>query len=154
MKRFFLLVLLLPIICFGHPHLFANVGLEIKALDNKINSIKISWQFDDMTSQMLLMDYDKNRDKKFDKEESLRFKTDTFDKLKEYGYYTHIKIDGKKIDIENHIDNFFLTFIDKNKHIARNGVFFRSFLTIPANPSKPLRISTALQHKKYCRFLG
>ena len=32
------------------------------------------------------------------------------------------------------------------------GSFFRWFLTIPANPSNPFRISIVLQHKKYRRF--
>lgn len=126
MKKLLFLILLLPVIIFGHPHVFANVLLDIKVVDDKIDSTKISWVFDDMTSQMLLMDYDKDKDGKFSKEESLRFKTDTFDKLKEYGYYTHIKIDGKKIDIEKYIDDFFLIFVD-NRFIVNYKVTLKDF---------------------------
>ncbi|HIP02905.1 MAG TPA: DUF1007 family protein [Campylobacterales bacterium] len=66
---------------------------------------------------MVKYDYDKNRNGKFDKKESLFFKEQVFDTLKQYEYYAHIKIDNKKIPINSHLKNFFLTF-EKNKFVV------------------------------------
>lgn len=108
---------LVPIIAFAHPHVFADVSLKIEVKNNQVNTVQISWHYDDMTSQILLMDYDKNRDGKFDKKESQFFKEQVFDTLKKYEYYTHIKVDGKKMPIDSHLKNFFLTF-EKNKFVV------------------------------------
>ncbi len=111
--------LFFPIITFAHPHVFADVALNINVQNNLVNSVEIAWHYDDMTSQILLMDYDKNRDGKFDKKESLFFKEQVFDTLKQYEYYTHVKIDGKKTPIN--IKNFFLSF-EKNKFIVNYAI--------------------------------
>ena len=117
MIRTFIFLSLLPLLSFAHPHVFADVALKIELKNSQINTVQISWHYDEMTSQMLLMDYDKNRDGKFDKKESLFFKEQVFDTLKQYEYYTHIKIDGKKIPIDKLVKEFFLTF-EKNKFIV------------------------------------
>ncbi len=109
--------LVIPILAFSHPHVFADVALKIEVKNDQLNTIQISWHYDDMTSQILLMDYDKNRDGKFDKKESQFFKEQVFDTLKQYEYYTHINIDKKKIPIDTHIENFFLSF-EKNKFVV------------------------------------
>jgi len=106
---------LIPIIAFAHPHVFVDVALAIKVKNNQLNSIQISWHYDEMTSQILLMDYDKNRDRKFDEKESLFFKEQVFDTLKQYEYYTHIKIDTKKTALS--IQNFFISF-EENKFVV------------------------------------
>ncbi len=110
-------LLFIPIITFAHPHVFADVALKIEVKNNQVNTVKISWHYDDMTSAMLLMDYDKNGNGKFDKKESQFFKEQVFDTLKQYEYYTHIKIDNKKTPVDNYIKNFFLSF-EKNKFIV------------------------------------
>ncbi len=116
-KNLLLLILLVPLISFAHPHVYADIDLDIQTKENQVQQIDISWNYDDMTSQILLMDYDKNKDGKFSKEESFFFKNQVFDTLKPYEYYTHIKIDNKKYPIDKRFKNFFLTF-EKNKFIV------------------------------------
>ncbi len=117
MIKTIIFLLLIPIITFAHPHVFADVALKIEVKNSQLDAVQISWHYDEMTSAILLMDYDKNRDGKFDKKESQFFKEQVFDTLKEYEYYTHFKIDGKKIPIDNRTKNFFLTY-EKNKFIV------------------------------------
>ena len=116
MKRF-ILILCLPLLSFAHPHMYVDVDITLSLKNKQIQTANIAWTFDDMNSQILLMDYDKNGDTKFDKKETLFFKSEVFDKLGEYEYYTHILIDDKKIPIDKRNSHFHLTF-EKNRFIV------------------------------------
>jgi ABC-type uncharacterized transport system substrate-binding protein len=124
MKKILLLILLTPLITFAHPHVYADIDLNLKVQNNQLTEIEISWNYDDMTSQILLMDYDKNRDGKFSKKESMFFKNQVFDTLKPYEYYTHVKIDGKKVPVDHIMNNFFLSF-KNNKFIVNYRVILK-----------------------------
>ena len=121
MMKIVLIILLTPLIAFAHPHVYADIDLHIQTKNNQIQGINIAWKYDDMTSQILLMDYDTNKDGKFDKKESLFFKNQVFDTLKPYEYYTHIKIDNQKFPIDNRFKNFFLTF-ENNQFIVHYSI--------------------------------
>ena len=112
-----LLLLCLPYLSFAHPHMFVDVDMTLTMKENQVQKAAISWTFDDMNSQILLMDYDKNRDGKFDEKEALFFKGEVFDKLGDYEYYTHIMIDGKKVLIDKRHSDFHLSF-EKNHFIV------------------------------------
>ena len=113
MKKLLLLLLLLllvPILSLSHPHVFIDTKLNFIVKKEKINKLNISWHFDDMNSQIFMMDYDLNRDKKLNKKEIQRFRKEYFSKLSKKKYFTHIKVDGKKIDISKQINNFSLDY--------------------------------------------
>ncbi len=101
-----LLIVAMGLTLFAHPHMFVKIKLDVKSQNKKINQIDVVWEFDDLNSAMLIMDYDLDGNQKFDKKESAKFKKIVFDTLKQYSYYTHLKIDKKKIDIKNLISNF------------------------------------------------
>lgn len=101
-----LLLLIIPLFSLAHPHVFIDTKLTLTTRHNRIDTLKITWQFDDMNSQIIMMDYDSNRDKKFSKKERQRFKKTYFDKLSAKNYFTHIKVDGKEMKISNSINNF------------------------------------------------
>ncbi len=101
-----LLLLLIPIFSLAHPHVFIDTKLILATKKNKIEKLHITWQFDDMNSQIMMMDYDGNRDKKFSRKESQRLRKAYFDTLSTKNYFTHIKVDGKEIKLSNSIRNF------------------------------------------------
>jgi ABC-type uncharacterized transport system substrate-binding protein len=87
MKNLFikqLSILLLSTFLYAHPHCFIDVHPTI----NK-NSITLKWVFDEMSSQMLIMDFDANHDTKISKKESQTIYKEAFIHLKEYKYYTY-----------------------------------------------------------------
>ena len=118
MKKMLLMLLMTYTVLFGHPHMFATINLDIKNSGKDIYEANIEWVFDEMNSAMLVMDYDKNFDKKFSKSEAMDFKKNVFDTLGEFSYYTHLKIDGKKIDIKNLVKKFSLD-LRSNKFVVQ-----------------------------------
>ena len=119
-----LLLLLLPIYIFAHPHVFIKTELNFIVKKEKVSKFNVSWNFDDMSSEMFMMDYDKNRNKKLDKKEIQKFKKTWFDKLSKKEYFTHLKVDGKKIDIFKHMENFTLDY-KKNFFIVKFTIDFK-----------------------------
>jgi len=99
-------LLLLPVLSFAHPHMFIDTKLNFTIKNNQIDNLHVSWVFDDMNSQMLMMDYDKNRDKKLSKKEAQQFKKIYFDPPSQKKVFTHIKVDGKKIALSKYASMF------------------------------------------------
>ncbi|MEA3552992.1 MAG: DUF1007 family protein [Campylobacterota bacterium] len=95
MKKLFYIFAILPIILFAHPHTFLDVYTDVKSKNNQIESVTFKWVFDDMTSQLLIMEFDQNMDGDIDKEEVKFIKTNYFDSLEQYNYYTNLKIMNK-----------------------------------------------------------
>jgi ABC-type uncharacterized transport system substrate-binding protein len=73
--------------CFAHPHVFAYTKFDI-SIEKNILQATLSWSFDDMTSQLMLMDYDTNKNNAIDPNELKILKKEAFDQLKEFHYYT------------------------------------------------------------------
>jgi len=95
MKKILYLFVIFPLILFAHPHTFLDVYTDVKSKDNQVETITFKWVFDDMTSQLLTMEFDLNMDGKIDKEEVEYIKTNYFDSLIQYNYYTNLKILNK-----------------------------------------------------------
>ena len=86
----YLLLFIFSTILSAHPHCFIDINPTIDK-----DSITINWVFDEMSSQMLIMDFDQNHDNIIDKKESAYIYKEAFKSLKEYDYYTYM-YNGKK----------------------------------------------------------
>lgn len=81
--------ILMSLLCFtltlfAHPHVFVDVYPKIGA-----DTIQLRWVFDEMTSNMLIMDYDVDHDNAFSSGESEDLNSEIFASLKEHDYYTY-----------------------------------------------------------------
>lgn len=97
MKSYLLYFIIFLSNTYAHPHVFIEVFPTIISKDDKINNIFIQWRYDQMTSQLMIMESDVNMNGKIDKEEIPYIKKNFFDVTKNFNYYTYINIDGKKI---------------------------------------------------------
>ncbi len=113
----------------AHPHLFINTKLNFTIKKDKIDTLHVAWVFDDMNSQILMMDYDTNRDKKFNKKEIQRFKRIYFNKLSKNRPFIHIKVDGKEVDLAKQISPFSIKY-NKNLFIVNFTVDFKKIKQI------------------------
>ncbi|AFL69421.1 ABC-type uncharacterized transport system, periplasmic component [Sulfurospirillum barnesii SES-3] len=95
---------------YAHPHVFLDTYVEV--LPDKI---RVNWVFDEMSSAMLMEDYDKNRDKKLDANEVAFMEKDHFKALEPYSYFMHI-FDGKN-ESDIHETNEFSALFEKRKLI-------------------------------------
>ncbi len=77
-------LLLFTFTLFAHPHVFVDVYPKIGT-----DAVQLRWVFDEMSSNMLIMDYDVDHDGAISPSESEALRSDIFAPLEEYGYYTY-----------------------------------------------------------------
>ncbi len=106
-KKSILLILLLSIngILLAHPHLFAGVDIDYDLTKQDTLVIRQRWMFDDLTSMIILEDFDSNCDEVICPSELEELKSCVIPGLKEKRFYTDLVINDKLI-IMDEIYNF------------------------------------------------
>lgn len=79
----------------AHPHVFIDNIAYVQFENGKITGLRFHWTFDEIFSFLLFEDFDKDKDKSFNKTEVAALRAGAFSALKELRYFTHIRIDGK-----------------------------------------------------------
>jgi len=108
-------LLLLSLALHAHPHAFVDVYPDVSVENGMVRQIGIKWLMDEMSSSMLIMEFDKNSNGKIDKDENSYIKDNYFMSLKNFGFYTYVK------DMEKSVKYRILDFtasIHKNKNIV------------------------------------
>ncbi len=82
-------------ILFAHPHTFIEIYPTIEVKNNQTTKIHFKWKLDEMTSSMLIMEFDQDGDGKLNKKENFFIYGNYFIALRDYNFYTDIKIKGK-----------------------------------------------------------
>jgi ABC-type uncharacterized transport system substrate-binding protein len=90
-------LLFIPYLVFAHPHTFIDVYTKIKSQNTKIDKITFTWYFDEMTSSLLIMEFDQNMDGKLDDSEIKYIYENYFLGLGDFNFYTDIQINNKTI---------------------------------------------------------
>lgn len=119
--RLFFTLLLSTSTLFSHPHVFIDTFVSITS-----DKIAISWVFDEMSSGIIMMDYDTNKDEKLDEKEIAIMEKEHFKTLESYSYFTHL-FDGK--------DEYDLK-ITNNFHASFENHKLTYFFTIPKPKAK------------------
>lgn len=96
---------------FAHPHTFIEVYPTLKTNKNQMTQIKYRWVLDEMTSMMLVMEFDTNGNGKIDKKENSYIYENYFSPLDEYGFYTTITTKGKSSTLKK-VKNFQTHIVD------------------------------------------
>ncbi|MBL8628393.1 MAG: DUF1007 family protein, partial [Rhodospirillaceae bacterium] len=109
----------------AHPHVWVVGAATLHFAQDKLARVGMRWQFDGFFSQVLLGDFDTNKDGAFDDAERAAMKEQVFTSLKDYGYFTHLKIGGKEAAFD-HVENF-TTEIEKGELVYK-------FDLVPAAP--------------------
>lgn len=112
----------------AHPHIWIRATATLQFENGKITGIRHEWVFDDFFSNALITDFDKNKDKQFDAAETKELEANAFVALKEFGYFTHVRVGGKAVAIESTRD--FAPAIKDGKVIYR----FTAVLPQPVDP--------------------
>lgn len=84
----------------AHPHIWIRATATLQFEDGKIIGIRHEWLFDDFFSNALITDFDKNKNKQFEPEEVKELEANAFVALKEFGFFTHVRVGGKAVTIE------------------------------------------------------
>lgn len=90
--RYLLFILIFVVNIYAHPHFFVDASIDIQK-----DKISHKWIFDRINSRLLIFDFDKNRNKVFEKDEQSAFLSAHFEKLKSDNYNLFMDLDGKEL---------------------------------------------------------
>ena len=92
-----LLALGLPSIASAHPHVFIDNRVTFLFAGGKIVGFRENWVFDEIFSDELLGDFDKDGDGRLSKAESDGVAAGTMPNMDEYRYFTYVWVDHKDL---------------------------------------------------------
>jgi len=122
----------------AHPHVFIEAAAAIVVKDQSVTAIKVQWTFDELFSNTLIQDFDKNKNKQFEPDEIADLRQNAFRSLKDFGFLTWIRIDGKAVKIEPEMIADFSAAQSKAMVVYR----FTINLSQPVDPRKtPFQVS-------------
>ncbi|NNG04216.1 MAG: DUF1007 family protein [Inquilinus sp.] len=126
----------------AHPHVWIDARASLVMADGLLQGIAVEWTLDAFVSALLIEDFDGDGDGAFSTHEAAALHDQTFSGLSEYGYYTHLTVDG--IDIGP------AEIRDFAPAIAGDAVVYRFFapLPIPADPTRK-RVEVAFYDETY-----
>ncbi len=93
-----LLFFLLPHPLLAHPHVWADVRTEITVEAGYVEGLWSTWTFDEVFSQVILMDHDTDGNGRFSAPENTILKKGYFDNLRIYRYFTHLALGSRSLE--------------------------------------------------------
>lgn len=95
-----LIVLGITVKALGHAHVWISGALIINFDEQGMSGFRQEWVMDEMFSAMLIHDHDKNMNKKFEPAEVKDLYENAFTNLKNFDFFTRVKIDGKTFAVK------------------------------------------------------
>src|ERR1051325_9959278 len=91
----------------AHPHVWVTSSSElVYAADGSITGVRHAWTFDDMFTTYALQGIETKTKGVYSREQLAPLAKDNVENLKEFGFFTFAKADGKKQKFEEPIDYF------------------------------------------------
>jgi len=91
----------------AHPHVWITASSElIYGPDGAITGVRHAWTFDDMFSTYALQGIETKTKGVYSREELAPLAQTNVESLKEYGFFTYAKADGKKEKFQEPVDYF------------------------------------------------
>jgi len=135
LRRLLGLMLLAGVLILGgqraqaHPHVWITASSEvIYAPDGSITGVRHAWTFDDMFSTYALQGLQTKTKGAYSREELEPLAQTNVESLKEYGFFTFAKADGKKAKFQEPVD-YYLEYRD-----GRLTLHFTLPLKVPVKP--------------------
>jgi ABC-type uncharacterized transport system substrate-binding protein len=89
----------------AHPHVWVTFHSELLyAADGSMTGVRHAWTFDDMFSAYALQGMPHAKKGQYTREELASLAQTNVDSLKEYGYFTFARADGKKLKFSDPVD--------------------------------------------------
>jgi ABC-type uncharacterized transport system substrate-binding protein len=93
------LFLTLPGPVHAHPHVFVAYSFDLVFAADGLQGLRMTWEFDDFFSTLLLQTYDANRDGRFSPEEAQRLEREQFAGLRPFNYNTEVFLNGAPVPL-------------------------------------------------------
>jgi ABC-type uncharacterized transport system substrate-binding protein len=109
-----LLALVFAVPAHAHPHVWVTMTSEVVyAPDGTATGIRHAWAFDDMFSAFATQGLDSKEKGKFSREELAPLAKVNIESLKEYDYFTYAMADGKKAEMTDPLQDYWLDYKDQ-----------------------------------------
>jgi len=114
----------------AHPHVWIDAKATLVFDKGKIAAIRMHWTFDPLFTMLVMGEHDKDKSKSFDKAEVADLRNNAFSNLKDYSYFTHLRLDGKPAKVSR-VKGFKPSFV--------GGKLVYEFTVLLDNPVDPLK---------------
>jgi ABC-type uncharacterized transport system substrate-binding protein len=93
----------------AHPHVWVTMRSEIVyAPDGNVTGIRHAWTFDDMFSAFATQGIESKKRGEFTREDLMPLAKVNIDSLKDFEYFTHARVNGKKAEFNDPLGNYYL----------------------------------------------
>lgn len=100
-----LTLMFLPGFVVAHPHVWIDAHVEIHFSGQRLQRVVHRWTFDDIFTESILLDYDRNRNRRIETRENREIEAGAFANLRHYGYFTHLTVDSTEVPVSA-VENF------------------------------------------------
>src|SRR6266852_4398479 len=91
----------------AHPHVWVTMKSElVYAPDGSVTGVRYNWTFDDMFSAFATQGLDAKKPGQFSRQELEPLAKENVNSLKEFGYFTFAKANGKKLEMDEPTDYY------------------------------------------------
>jgi ABC-type uncharacterized transport system substrate-binding protein len=101
LKKLIFIIILSITFVQAHPHTFIDVYPTLHVKGDKIVKTHIKWKMDDMSSAMLIMEFDTNGNGKIDEKENVFIYENYFLSLIKYHFYMDVVVKNKITTLPN-----------------------------------------------------
>lgn len=103
-------ILSLPALCAwtgearAHPHVWITSVTTFLFEDRQLTGMRQRWRFDEFFSSYVIDEHDADGDGVLDEAEITAIRENAFSNLHEYGYFTHVRLDGEPLRMDRVLD--------------------------------------------------
>ena len=91
----------------AHPHVWVTMQDElVYAPDGSLTGVRYNWTFDDMFSAFATQGLDTKKPGEFTREDLAPLAKENITSLKDFGYFTFAKANGKKVELKDPTDYY------------------------------------------------
>lgn len=83
----------------AHPHVFVDYAVLVRFGAGGVESVEITWTFDEFTSALILRQFDKDRDGKLSPDEVRQIERGHFAQTQESQYFLSVRLNGAALPI-------------------------------------------------------
>ena len=125
-----------------HPHIWIDAAANLVFEHGALVGVEARWTLDPFVSALLIEDFDADKNGVFEPEEATALEQATFVGLSEFGFYTHLRVDGVASSPE--------TVLNFRPTISGDTVLYDFYVPLPepADPSRQ-RVDIAFYDETY-----
>lgn len=146
MRRIAAVVLLFaaPVAARAHPHIWIDADVTFQFTGHTISHLEVEWRFDPFFTEMIVVDFDVNRDRRIDAEESRQIHDHAFTNLRHFGYFLDIRVNGQRRDVVPDMVRSFRASLENDQVVYR----FHVHLEVPVS-TRETRVTVAMYDETY-----